>query len=111
LSATAPAGAILANLPKNSFSLWNRYNLSRALGIGLGLIYRSDIFTATDNSVVLPSYFRADAAAFWSLNPRLGVQLNIENLFGEDYYVFANGNNNITPGSPRAFRVGLTTRF
>jgi catecholate siderophore receptor len=111
LSATAPAGAILANLPRNSFSLWNRYNVSRAIGVGIGLIYRSDIFTATDNTVVLPNYFRADAAAFWSLNSRLGVQLNIENLFGEDYYVFANGNNNITPGSPRAFRVGLTTRF
>ena len=32
LSATAPAGAILANLPKNSFSLWNRYDLTRRLG-------------------------------------------------------------------------------
>ena len=111
LSATAPAGATLANLPENSFSLWNRYNVTRAVGVGLGLIYRSDVFTATDNTVVLPAYFRADAAAFWTLNARLGVQLNVENLFGEDYYAYANGNNNITPGSPRAVRVGLTTRF
>jgi catecholate siderophore receptor len=111
LSASAPAGAILANLPKHAVSLWNRYNLSRSLGLGLGLIYRSDIFTATDNTVVLPSYFRADAAAFWIINRRFATQLNLENLFGEEYYLFANGNNNITPGSPRAFRVGLTTRF
>jgi catecholate siderophore receptor len=111
LSATAPAGAALANLPKNSFSLWNRYNVSSAIGIGLGLIYRSDIFTATDNTVILPDYFRADAAAFWTFNARFGAQVNVENLFGEEYYAFANGNNNITPGSPRAFRVGLTTRF
>ena len=111
LSATAPAGATLANLPKNSFSLWNRYNVTRAVGVGLGLIYRSDVFTATDNTVVLPAYFRADAAAFWTLNARLGVQLNVENLLGEDYYAYANGNNNITPGSPRAVRLGLTTRF
>ena len=111
LSATAPAGATLANLPENSFSLWNRYNVTRAVGVGLGLIYRSDVFTATDNTVVLPAYFRADAAAFWTLNARLGVQLNVENLFGEDYYAYANGNNNITPGSPRAVRLGLTTRF
>jgi catecholate siderophore receptor len=111
LSATAPKGAFLANLPENSWSLWNRYNVSRTLGLGMGLIYRSDIFTATDNTVVLPSYFRADAAAFWSFSRHLGAQLNIENLFGEEYYLFANGNNNVTPGSPRAYRLGLTTRF
>jgi catecholate siderophore receptor len=35
----------------------------------------------------------------------------VENLLSEDYYAYANGNNNITPGSPRAVRVGLTTRF
>jgi catecholate siderophore receptor len=111
LSATAPEGAILANLPKNSFSLWNRYDVTRAIGMGVGLIYRSDIFTATDNTVVLPAYFRADAAAFWTLTRRVAMQVNVENLFGEDYYLYANGNNNITPGSPRAFRLGLTTRF
>ena len=82
LSATAPEGAILANLPKNSFSLWNRYDVTRAIGVGLGLIYRSDIFTATDNTVVLPAYFRADAAAFWTLTRRVAVQVNVENLFG-----------------------------
>ena len=57
LSATAPEGAILANLPKNSLSLWNRYDVTRAIGMGLGLIYRSDMFTATDNTVVLPRLF------------------------------------------------------
>jgi catecholate siderophore receptor len=111
LSAAAPAGALLANLPKNSFSLWNRYNVSRTIGVGAGLLYRSDIFTSTDNTVVLPGYFRVDTAAFWNLNARFAAQLNIENLLGEDYYLFANGNNNITPGSPRAVRLGLTTRF
>jgi len=111
LSATAPAGAMLANLPKNSLSLWNRYNVSQTIGVGLGLMYRDELFTATDNAVVLPHFFRADAAAYWTINSRLRAQLNVENLFGESYYLYANGNNNITPGSPRAFHVGVTTRF
>ncbi len=111
LSATVLAGAVLANLPTNSFSLWNRYDVSSRLGVGLGLIYRSDIFTATDNTVVMPSYFRTDATAFFRINSKFGAQLNIENLFDADYYLFANGNNNITPGSPRAVRIGITTRF
>jgi catecholate siderophore receptor len=111
LSATVAAGATLANLPKNSFSLWNRYQASHWIGVGVGLIYRSDIFAATDNTVILPSYFRADAAVYFNINSRFGAQVNLENLFDEDYYQFAHSNNNITPGSPRALRVGLTTRF
>jgi catecholate siderophore receptor len=39
------------------------------------------------------------------------MQANLENLFNERYYPLANGNSNITPGSPRAVRFLLTTRF
>jgi catecholate siderophore receptor len=37
--------------------------------------------------------------------------MNVENVFDTRYYAFSNGNNNITPGSPRAVRLSLTTRF
>ena len=111
LSANAPAGAALANLPKHSFSLWNRYDLTRLVGVGLGVVYRDDIFTSTDNTVVLPDYVRADAAAYVRLTSRFALQLNVENVFNRRYYVFAHNNNNITPGSQRAFRVGLTARM
>jgi catecholate siderophore receptor len=111
LSTTARAGAVLANLPKHSLSLWNRYDVSRRIGVGVGLIYRGELFTSTDNTVVLPSYLRTDAAAYWTLNSTLAVQFNLENAFSTDYYAFANGNNNITPGSPRAVRASLTKKF
>jgi catecholate siderophore receptor len=111
LSAAVPAGSSLAHLPKHSFSLWNRYYAAKALGVGLGLIYRSEIFPSTDNDVVLPSYFRVDAGLFWRINARFAAQLNVENLFDEDYYVFAHSNNNITPGSPRALRLGMSATF
>jgi catecholate siderophore receptor len=45
----------------------------------------------------MPCYFRLDKT--WR------AQLNIENLFDTSYYATADGNNNITPGSPRAFRA------
>ena len=111
LSATALAGASLAQLPRHSFSLWNRYDFSRRWGAGLGVIHRSEVFTSTDNSVVLPGFTRVDAAVFFSLGSKLRAQLNVENLFDVDYYSYAHSNNNITPGSPRALRAGLTTRF
>jgi catecholate siderophore receptor len=79
--------------------------------VGLGLIHRGDVFTSTDNTVILPSFFRVDAGVFFNLNATFQAQLNVENLFDEDYYSSAHSNTNITPGSPRAFRVALNTRF
>ena len=111
LSATAAAGAKLAQVPAHAFSLWNRYNITPRWGVGAGVIHSSDMFTSTDNAVVLPSFTRVDGAVFANITRAVSAQINIENLLDENYYAFANGNNNITPGSPRAVRVSLTTRF
>ena len=111
ISATAQAGASLAQLPKHSISLWNKYDFTPRLAAALGLIYRDDVFTSTDNLVVLPSWTRVDAAVYYNLTSMFRAQVNIENLFDENYYLNAHSNTNITPGSPRAVRFALTTRF
>ena len=111
LSATARAGATLAQLPRHSFSLWSRYEISRRIGAGIGVIHRSEVFTSLDNTVALPAFTRVDAAVFVALGSKLRAQLNVENLFDVDYFAYAHSNNNITPGSPRALRVGVTSRF
>lgn len=59
----------------------------------------------------LPGLARVDAAAFYNVNDKLRMQLNVENLFDEDYYACAHSNNNLLPGSPRAVRLGLSYRF
>ena len=111
LAANAPEGARLAQVPSHSVSLWNRYDFSRQLGAGLGIVREGAKFTSTDNTVVLPAYTRIDAALFATLTSRLRAQLNIENLLNEQYYPSSNGNNNIAPGAPRSARLSLTTRF
>ena len=98
-------------MPRHTFSLWNKYQINRRLGAGLGIISRSDSFVAVDNTVVLPGYTRADAAVYYSFSERWRLQGNVENLFGRDYFVNAHSNTNILPGSPRALRVGLSARF
>jgi outer membrane receptor protein involved in Fe transport len=70
-----------------------------------------DQLAAVDNAVVLPGYIRADAAIFFNVTERWRLQVNAENLFDRRYYLNADGNNNISPGSSRAVRVGLTARF
>jgi catecholate siderophore receptor len=111
ISATARAGAALAQLPKHSISLWNKYDFTPRVAAALGVIHRGDVFTSTDNLVVLPNWTRVDAAFYYNLTSTLRAQLNIENLFDEGYYLYAHSNTNITPGSPRALRLALTTRF
>jgi catecholate siderophore receptor len=111
LSATVLAGARLAQVPRHSFSLWNRYDFSRMWGVGLGIISRGDSFVATDNTVILPGFTRLDAGLFFTLHSGLRANVNIENALDTRYYWSAHNNNNIAPGSPRALRVTLTTQF
>jgi catecholate siderophore receptor len=107
----ALAGQQVGQVPHHTFSLWNNYQFLPKLGAGLGILHRSDMFAAVDNTVTLPGYTRADAAVFYSLTERWRLQANLENLLDKKYYLNADSNTNISPGSPRALRVGLTARF
>jgi catecholate siderophore receptor len=110
-TASAPLGAKVALVPRNTFSLWNRYQVAPALGLGLGVIYQDRMFAAIDDAVTLPGFTRFDAAAYYTMNRYLRLQLNVENLFDQQYFATAHSNNNITPGSPRAVRVAVVTGF
>lgn len=110
-SAAAKKGAVLAELPKNTFSLWNRYDFTPGWGVGLGVINRSAMYTSTDNTVRLPGFTRVDAAVYARIDKNLRAQLNIENLFDTKYFASAHNNNNISPGSPIAARVSLIANF
>ena len=101
----------MAQVPHNTFSLWNNYQILPRLGAGLGILNRADMYAAIDNTVTLPSYTRVDAAVFFSLTEKIRLQANVENLFDKQYYMNADSNTNISPGSPRAVRIGLTASF
>jgi catecholate siderophore receptor len=98
-------------VPRHQFSLWNRYNLNKRLGFGLGVIARSKSSASISNNVTLPSYARADAAVFYELADGIEAQVNVENLFGADYFPTAHNDNNIAPGAPTTARATLRFRF
>ncbi|WP_404422551.1 TonB-dependent receptor [Nibricoccus sp. IMCC34717] len=110
-SATVVRGNRLAQLPRHTFSWWNRFEVTRDFGIGLGTIYRDALFPSTDNRVRVPGFVRWDAALFYRVNDHLRAQLNVENVLDREYYASAHSNTNILPGSPRAFRVTMTTAW
>lgn len=108
---TARDGATIANLPRNSFSLWNRYDFTAQWGAGLGVFNRSAMFTTTSNAVKMDGYTRVDGAVFYRHSPTLRAQLNVENLLDEEYFVNAHTDNNILPGAPITVRLGVTANF
>lgn len=111
ISSAAQAGAVLAQVPRHSFSVWNKYEITGRIGAGVGIVYRDDVFAATDNLVTLPAFTRVDSAMFWKITSQVRAQVNVENLFDTRYYASAHNNTNILPGSPRALRIAMTTRF
>lgn len=107
----AAAGAQVAQVPHHNFSLWNKFQVVPKLAVGLGIIFRADMFAAVDNTVTVPGYTRVDAAVYYAINPQWRLQANVENLFNRRYYLNADSNTNISPGSPRALRVALAVKF
>ncbi len=107
----ADVGAKVPVVPQNTVSLWNRYRVIPRLALGLGVIYQDKMYAAIDNAVTLPSFTRVDAAAYVTLHQHLRAQVNVENLFDEEYFITSHSNNNISPGSPRAVRVAVVTGF
>ena len=110
-TAAAPAGREVPLVPRHSFSLWNRYDLTDRFGAGLGLIARSRSYASISNAVKLPGYVRADAAVFYHFPNGMQAQLNVENLFGAHYFPSASNDNNIAPGAPRTIKATLGYRF
>ena len=98
-------------MPRNTFSLWNKYQLVERLGLGLGVIHRSDMFAAIDNTVTLPGYTKLDAAIYARVAERWTLQAHFENLLHGKYYLTADGNNNISAGAPRTVRITLLVAF
>jgi len=115
------AGNRVALVPTDAFTLWNKYQFFPDFAAGLGLLTQTSSFASSDDTVKLPGWTRLDAGLFGTIDPkylpvsvsvkRLRWQINIENLTGTRYWATADGNNNITPGSPRAVRGAITANF
>ena len=108
-TAAARAGAQVGQVPHHTLSLWNHYQLDPKAAAAVGILHRMDMYAAIDDAVTLSGYLRVDAAAYLTLRGSLRLQANVENVFDKRYYLNADSNTNISPGSPRAVRLALTT--
>ena len=114
ISATAAAnlaGNTVGLVPFNAFTLWNKFDLTPDLAVGVGVLNYSHVFAGSDNAVKLPGYTRFDLGLFYQVNEFVRAQINIENLLDRRYIATADNNNNISPGAPRTSRALVIARF
>jgi catecholate siderophore receptor len=107
-TASGAVGATVPLVPPRTISLWNKVQLARSLGSGIGVVHQARMYAALDNSVTLPAFTRLDGALFFALPWHSRLQLNVENLFDTRYYSTSHGNNNIMPGASRTVRLSMS---
>jgi catecholate siderophore receptor len=98
-------------VPYNQYSWWNKYQIDPTWAAAVGVIYFSDSYASSDDTVRLPGFVRFDAAVYAKVNENWRAQLNIENIFNKGYWASADGNNNISPGQGRTIRLKAIYRF
>lgn len=109
-------GNRLINVPYNSASFWFAYNRpcgpreENTIGGGVGTYLFGERLVDINNNFSMDGYTRVDLG-LWYRTPKWRFQVNIDNLFDEEFLEASGGNNvRINPGAPiQVFaRVGYT---
>ena len=92
---------------------WNNYRLhSEAVGRRSGLLYRSGrVRGGRQHRHAAGVHARRCGRVLFGSRPRRGCSSTSRTCSTRSYYLNADSNTNISPGSPAAVRVALTTRF
>ncbi len=111
-SASMPVGTRLANVPRHSFNLLDTYEFAEGplagLGVGMGVKYVGDRKGgATRTAFDMDAYTTVDLLAYYPLTERVRLNLNLNNLFDEEYEERAWGNIWAYPGAPRTLQAGI----
>ncbi|SHG28807.1 TonB-dependent siderophore receptor [Flavobacterium defluvii] len=110
-------GARKQNTPKNSASLWTRYNFKadtalQDLGIGIGMQYQSSKIPWFTRDFTLPDFTIFDAALFYKPSKsNVQIAVNAGNLLNKTYWLGAQNYLRLFPGSPRNVSLTVTYKF
>lgn len=107
----AGGGARPRELPEHMVSLWNNVQVTDQLGLGIGMTHQGRSFITNNNTAILPAFTRFDAAAFYDLNDRVRLQVNIENLTDELYFPNSHSTHQATVAPPLNARFAVTVDF
>lgn len=115
-NAAIPKGSPLINIPRHALNLLSVYEFRdgplAGLGLGGGINHISSRAGETGNPAFrLPGYTTVDALAYYRLNDKVRVNLNVLNLFDEEFYDRSFSNVFVSAGAPRTVLGTLAFRF
>ncbi len=104
-------GKEFPNTPRNSFALWTSYEISPRVTVGGGATYVDRRFGNVANSVWIPDYWRYDAMAAFTISRKVNLQVNIQNLTDEVYFVRPYQNHYAAIGAARSAVISAKVNF
>ena len=99
------------NTPEHSASLWATFAATPRVTIGAGANYVDLRYGNAANTVWIPSYTTYDAMASLAVNERMRLQLNLQNLTDEVYFVRPYSNHYAALGPARSAVMTLNVDF
>ncbi|GAB2500229.1 TonB-dependent receptor [Arenimonas alkanexedens] len=105
-------GDRIINTPEQSASAWTTYAFAPDWSLGYGITYQGGfdggrVADAPD----VKSYTTHRAMLSWTVNDRLALQLNANNLFDKLYFIRVRNNGWATPGEARSLVLSANYRF
>jgi iron complex outermembrane receptor protein len=106
------------NVSEHNFSAWARYKFTegilKGLSVGVGESYLAKR-AITDNANLIfygyvPERYLTDASVQYNTK-RFTYQLNVDNVFNQNYIYASRSNQVIIPGTPTNLRVAVTYKF
>ncbi len=118
-SSSLPEGSRFHNIPLHSGSVWAKYMFRegafRDFGFGVGMHAVGARTGDNAGNFLLDSYVTWQAAIFYRREVYRGqwleAQLNVKNLFDEEYYETSTATTRVYPGTPRSLEFSLTYHF
>jgi iron complex outermembrane receptor protein len=109
-------GTRLADVPRESGSLWGRYQFDRHWAFGAGIFAQSQREGDQANDFQLPGYARTDLMTSYDFKvgtSRVSLQLNVDNLFNRRFYTGSHqfSQDWIQPGKPRTFTMSARVEY
>lgn len=112
--ATTPlAGNPLTNTPKHSGSFWLTYELPAGFTVGYGISYQGEFFLTNGAGTLYTSddYWVHSAMVSYEATEDLMFQLNVKNLFDEEYYIRVRNNGWAVPGDTLSATLSASYTF
>ena len=112
-----PAGTRVRNVPRHAASVIAAYRFTGGNLAGLrtfvSAIYDDKKLTDTSATIktTIPSAFRVNLGASYAFSDSVTASLLVKNVFDEEYYTSAAGQNHIGVGDPRRIDFGISARF